>query len=306
MSNKPHTLIIGAGSIGLRHANVLKGLGHDVAFVTARTDLEFRTFATVESALSETNTTYVVVANITSKHANTVQSLINAGFTGKVLVEKPAQLGNPQIENFDSLAVAFNLRLHPGLIMLRETIKDATVYAVECYVGQHLDTWRTGRDRKDQYSSFAAQGGGVLRDLSHELDYLTWIFGNCLELAATGGRIADVTVDSDDSWAIIGALTNAKQFSLQMNYLDTKPRRELRVLTSKGTIRVDLINMEFETDGNLQQLPGKTADTYEAMHKAFLSGNGNELASLEAGDAVDRMITLIETSAREKKWVTAQ
>lgn len=299
-------IVVGAGSIGLRHANVLKAIGFNVVFVTSRTELTEQVFPSIPEALSATQASYVVIANITSKHAEAVQALAKVNYVGKVLVEKPAQLGVLAENEFEALAVAFNLRLHPGLLKLREQIRTSEVYAVECYVGQHLDTWRPGRDKSEQYSAYLSQGGGVLRDLSHELDYLTWIFGDVLEIAATGGRVADVTVDADDSWAIIGRLEKAPQFSLQMNYLDTKPRRELRVLTSKGTVRVDLINMQFETEDGLVELSGKTADTYEAMHRAFLSGKAEELASLEAGDAVDRLIQIIESAAREKRWVTVK
>ena len=305
MAKNMTSIIIGAGSIGLRHAGVLKELGHRVVFVSSRTDLEEEVFSNVAEALAATDADYAVVANVTSKHNAAVAELAEAGFHGSVLVEKPAQISSADTSGFSATAVAFNLRLHPVLRELSNRLAQVTVYAVECYVGQHLSTWRTGRDLASQYSAHADQGGGVLRDLSHELDYLTWIFGPWLSLAATGGRVADVTVDSDDSWAVIGELANAKQFSLQINYLDTKPRRELRLTTSAGTIRADLIGMVIEDENGTLELGGKTADSYRSMHQAFLAGKVDELASLDEGNAVDTLIGVIEASAREKKWMFA-
>lgn len=303
MTKNLTSIIIGAGSIGLRHADALKALGHQVVFVSSRTDLEDATFSSVAEAVAGTTSEYAVVANVTSRHDSVVADLTKAGFQGKVLIEKPAQITHADVSGFSEIAVAFNLRLHPVLLELRKRLAGLTIYAVECYVGQHLSTWRNGRDLSAQYSAHADQGGGVLRDLSHELDYLTWIFGPWVSLAATGGRIADVTVDSDDSWAIIGELQKAKQFSLQMNYLDTKPRRELRITTSAGTIRADLIGMVLEDELETLELSGKTADTYGAMHKSFLYGKVEDLAGLDEGNAVDRLIAVIETSARDKKWM---
>ena len=44
-------LIVGAGSIGSRHAEVLRDLGHDVAFVSSRTDLSGPVYRSVSSGL---------------------------------------------------------------------------------------------------------------------------------------------------------------------------------------------------------------------------------------------------------------
>lgn len=306
MVRKPTSIIIGGGSIGLRHADALTELGHEVVIVSARNDLSLRTFKTIAESVAATSAGYAVVANITSKHSDAVAELSDAGFTGKLLIEKPSQIGSISTAAFSKVAVAFNLRLHPAIEELRKLITGVEVYAVECYVGQHLSTWRAGRELEAQYSSHADQGGGVLRDLSHELDYITWIFGSWVSISAIGGRLADLTVDSDDSWAIIGELSRAKQFSLQMNYLDTKPTRELRITTSAGTIRVDLIGMEIEANDARITLPGKTADTYVAMHENFLNSDGSVLATLDEGNAVDLLIAVIEESSHKKKWMFAK
>ena len=38
----------------------------------------------------------------------------------------------------------------------------------------------------------------MLRDLSHELDYMTWLFGPCRRVAALGGRFGPLAIDSDE------------------------------------------------------------------------------------------------------------
>ena len=38
--------------------------------------------------------------------------------------------------------------------------------------------WRPKQDYHTSYSAYKNKGGGVLLDLSHELDYATWIFGS--------------------------------------------------------------------------------------------------------------------------------
>ena len=45
-------------------------------------------------------------------------------------------------------------------------------------VGQYLPDWRPGTDYKSGVSAQKDLGGGALLELSHELDYLQWFFGN--------------------------------------------------------------------------------------------------------------------------------
>jgi predicted dehydrogenase len=302
VTTKQISLVIGAGSIGMKHARALDKLGHDVVFVTSREDIDHQRFRDVSAAIQAVNPSYAVIANATHLHAKAARDLSTAGYSGRVLVEKPAQLDDVDMSGFDEVAIAFNLRFHPCLIALKEALVNSAVFAVECYVGQDLRTWRNDRDVSSQYSAYKNQGGGVLRDLSHELDYLTWIFGSPISFAAIGGRLSDITVDSDDSWAIVGELENAPQFSLQLNYLDTISTRTIRVLTNLGTFSVDLVRMTLEQNEKTHQFEGATADTYGAMHRAFLSGSPHLLAGAVEARAVDKWIDDIEDASATKKW----
>ena len=48
-----------------------------------------------------------------------------------------------------------------------------------------------------------ARGGGVLRDLSHELDYLLLLGGSWRRVAGAGGRIGPLDIRSDDYWSLL-------------------------------------------------------------------------------------------------------
>jgi len=172
-------LVIGHGSIGQRHVRILRALGCDVAIISRR-ELGFQScYTDLLRALEEHRPEYVVVANPTSRHLETITALASAGFAGKVLVEKPL-FGRSRtfIETpFSQFAVAYNLRFHPVVQRLRELLLGEVIISAQAYVGQYLPDWRPASDYRQSYSASAAQGGGALRDLSHELDYLAWIFG---------------------------------------------------------------------------------------------------------------------------------
>ncbi|MEO8261548.1 MAG: Gfo/Idh/MocA family oxidoreductase [Pseudolysinimonas sp.] len=296
-------LIVGAGSIGLRHARVLAGLGHDVAAVTARDDLDVPVYRDLASAVSGHDPEYVVIATETARHHVGVAGLLDAGYRGALLIEKPLAVDPSALTEFERVGVAFNLRFHPVIVALRAALAGTTVLTVEAYAGQHLSGWRPGRPVEEQYSAHADAGGGALRDLSHELDYLASLFGPARGVFARGGRLADVTVDSDDAWGIVAEFATAPIVTLQVNYLDTRTRRRLVINTGATTIEADLIRRTLTVDGESTDFAVAADDTYRAMHEALLGGADGVTTVAEAA-ATDALINMIETSAATREWVT--
>ena len=299
-------LVIGAGSIGERHATLLEGLGLATASVSSRSDLARDTFTTVPSAVQSWRPDYVVVANETALHSSAFSQLQLAGFGGSLLVEKPLGFlpSARAAEQFHRVGVGFNLRFHPVLVAAKSLLGEADVYTVEAYAGQALDTWRPGRSPESQYSGSRERGGGVLRDLSHEIDYLHWLFGSCLGLFAAGGRIANVTADSDDAWGVVAHYEKAPLVTLQLNYLDTRSRRRVVINSSIGTIEIDLIASTLVRDGSVQEFATERDTTYLLMHQAML-GDVDQLATLDDGLVVEEVISMVEASATDRAWVSA-
>ena len=298
-------LIVGAGSIGMRHAEVLTSLDSEVAFVSSRADLVQNTYSSIVEAITEFNPDYVVISNPTALHSQAFQDLTAAGFSGRVLVEKPANIASTLAlpGTFSSVHVAYNLRFHPVMMALRSELQGKKIFSVQAYAGQDLTTWRPGRDVKEQYSAKTSQGGGVLRDLSHELDYLQWLFGNAKEVVALGGRLGSLTVDSDDSWSVLFTTELAQQVSLSINYFDIPGSRAVRVVTETATILADFIAGTLSVNGEIRkQFSVERNDTYLAMHTDVL-GQGLVAADIESALNTDQLILEIERSATEKIWV---
>lgn len=298
-------LIVGAGSIGMRHAEVLTSLNSEVAFVSSRADLGQKTYSSIVEAITEFNPDYVVISNPTALHSKAFQELTAAGFSGRVLVEKPANIASALAlpGTFSSVHVAYNLRFHPVMTALRSELQGKKIFSVQAYAGQDLTTWRPGRDVKEQYSAQTSQGGGVLRDLSHELDYLQWLFGNAKEVVALGGRFGELTVDSDDAWSMLFTAELAVQVSLSINYFDIPGSRAVRVVTDTATLFADFISGTLSVNGEiLKNFSVDRNDTYLAMHTDVL-GQGLVAADIESALNTDQFILDIERSATEKIWV---
>jgi predicted dehydrogenase len=309
MTSVTRALVVGLGSIGTRHVEVLAALGCEVSVVSRRPAAAgtVPTFATIADAVREAAPDYVVLARETSRHASDVVELAAAGFRGRLLVEKPLT-SDPvplPLEGFERVAVAYNLRFHPVLEQLRQELLGARIVTATAHAGQHLSTWRPGTDHRDSYSADPAAGGGVLRDLSHELDYLQWLFGGWRRVAAHGGSSGVLGVASDDAWGVLLELERCPLVSLQLDYLDRIGQRRVVVTTDESTFVADLVAGELRRDGVVAALPAERQLTYVRQHEALLGDGDDRACTAAEGARVVELIAAIETAARERRWVTA-
>jgi predicted dehydrogenase len=143
----------------------------------------------------------------------------------------------------------------------------------------------------------------VLRDLSHELDYLSWLLGECQGVFALGGRLGSVTDDSDDAWGIIARHERAPIVTLQLNYLDTQKRRRIVLNTSSGTIEADLVASTIRVNGVEESFDSDRNSSYRAMHEAMLNDPKSHVATAGDGIVTDQTIAMIERSASDRRWV---
>lgn len=300
-------LVVGYGSIGARHARLLTGLGLDVAVVSRRDLAAAKVFPSIADAVAAFAPDYVVVASRTHEHRRDFAALAGTGFTGTVMVEKPLfdGGGDVPVHRFACMFVAYNLRFHPVVARLRALLADAEVYSVQACVGQYLPDWRPGTDYRQGYSARKAEGGGALRDLSHELDYLTWMLGGWTRLTALGGHVSNLEIDSDDAFSLLLETRRCPVVAVHMNYLDSTLRREVLALTDKGSIRADLAAGTVEAGGQTESFAVDRDDTYVAEHEAALAGGDGTLCTLAEGLDVVRMIDAAERAATEKAWVAA-
>lgn len=298
------TLVVGYGSIGARHARILRELGCPVALVSRHATGE-GFYDELPKALNAYRPEYVVVANRTSEHAATLENLARHGFNGWVLVEKPLfdRMLEPPYTGFKGLFVGYNLRFDPVLRALRERMADVRAVSAHVYVGQYLPHWRPGTDYRQSYSASRKEGGGVLRDLSHELDYVQWLFGRWHRLTATGGHLSSLEITSDDVMSILMNCQRCDVLSLSLNYLDTTHQRNLTVNLDGHTFVADLMKGVLLHDSETVTFPVERDDTYTRQHQAMLSGHHDDLCSLKEGLEALNTIEAVERAVTTLTWI---
>jgi predicted dehydrogenase len=110
-----------------------------------------------------------------------------------------------------------------------------------CEVGQYLPSWRPNIDYRKSVSAQNVLGGGVLLELSHELDYLGWIFGEVEWVRATLSRQSNLEIDVEDSaFIVMKFLSDFPGASLigtvQMDFIRHDSTRLCYAIGDKGTL----------------------------------------------------------------------
>jgi len=255
-------LVVSYGSIGRRHIGNLRFLCPAAQIGVLRTNTPMG--AATESLPEGINVQFfelddalafapdaVVVASPASTHLYYALAFIARGVP--VLVEKPLadttrglrELVAKAAEHQVRAAVAYNLRYKPSLQHVRQQVLTGSigeVLSVRAEVGQYLPDWRPGTRYQDNVSAQAALGGGALLELSHELDYLYWMFGLPHSVTARGGRLSALDLDVEDLVELLLEYENPRRLvSVHLDFIQRVPHRFCRLIGSQGTLVWDAI-----------------------------------------------------------------
>ena len=140
--------------------------------------------------------------------------------------------------------VGYNLRFHPTLKAVREIILGGQVgeiLSVRAWIGQYLPDWHYGEDYRTGYMARPELGGGVILTLSHELDYLFWLFGEVSEVTAASARPLCLEMSTESLAEITLEFQNGVVGQVHLDCLRRTPARGCEIVGTEGTIQVDLL-----------------------------------------------------------------
>lgn len=280
----------------MKHANLLKKIkkSSSILFFSNRKNKEFN----ITNQILETviyNPDYILVCSETYKHFQHMK-LIEKNFKNKiVLVEKPLfhKLINFKFKN-NKYYVGYNLRFHPVLNFLKDKINFKNVFSISIACNSFLPKWRKNIDYFKSYSSSKKKGGGVLLDLSHEIDYLQWLFGNVNKIEYKKiKKISNLKIFSEDTAQIIGKIKKIN-FTLNLSYFSRHQERRIIIDGKKETIIGDLINYNVKiiNDKKVKNIKFKNNkdQTYIEQHLAILRNLKKNLCDLSEANKTLKLI----------------
>ena len=249
--------VIGLGSIGLRHLANLHLLFPDATLLaisasgnSSQTLPDYASSASM-AQLINAKPEFVIVASPASLHQQHTEQLLAEGIA--VLVEKPLTASADQTQQLlltakrfpESIVdVGYCLRYLPAAQQLK-TILEAghlgRVFTVIAQVGQYLPHWRPGKDYRHSVSASQALGGGAMLELSHELDYLQWLFGPLMLCHARNRKSGVLELDVEDISELY--LTTADNISalVHLDFVQQRAFRRCSIIAQHGRLEWDLV-----------------------------------------------------------------
>jgi predicted dehydrogenase len=243
----PHIIVIGAGSIGKRHAENLVKLGATVDIYDLNKLLAdqvcSQTGCTRVDDLDKAlcHGTYQAGIVCTPNHLHVPVAKKVAAASMDIFIEKPLSDSFGGVESLvsevksrDLICMAgFNLRYEPGLQLIKKILKpeDVAFALIEC--GSYLPSWRPHSDYRKQYSANRSMGGGIILDDVHEIDYACWLFGYPEKVQCTYGRFSNLEIDVEDTAEFILQYPG-KLVTIHSDYLQQKYTRKCKICLRNG------------------------------------------------------------------------
>ncbi len=244
--------VLGTGSIGTRHLNVLRQIAEVEPIAVPRRPERVRELAagghaavsTLQEAVAR-GASLAIIATDTGRHVEDGVAALAAGLD--LLVEKP--LARDAIEAASLVAEAGQrgkqifvgcvLRFSESLGVFREWLPMVgRLHSVRVECQSYLPDWRPQRPYQHSYSARRNEGG-VLRDLIHEIDYTGWIFGWPAALQARLTNTGTLGIEIEEAAELAWDTAQGCAVSVRVDYLTRPTRRLVLACGRDGTIQWD-------------------------------------------------------------------
>lgn len=299
-------VIIGYGSIGIKHHQVLKKLNcFDNIYILSRREFRRKHFYKSWSDIKQLSPKYFVISNESNNHLKTFNLINNTFENVKIYIEKPIFLGtiHPKLKNNNSAIIGYNMRQHPAISKTLKLINSLNIYKIDAKCVSYLPLWRKKSYTKT-HSASKYKCGGIVYELSHELDYLNYLFKNLKITNSQFSKLSDLKLNYEDNFYGEFKSSKCKHITLTLNYYDLIPERILKIYSSNKTIKIDFIkniiiikslkNMStFKINYNLNK-------SYLDTHQKFLNNEYSSLCRFDQGLNLLKVINKIYSNSYRK------
>lgn len=250
--------VIGLGNIAKRHRENLKKMFPRIEIIAMSASGRIPSENICNSDLVAPNIQSVIdfnvdmaiIASPASLHSLHAIPLIEAGIP--VLIEKPVATSLEDTKAIIkakkkykvNVGVGYCLKYLPSALFVRDFIESGRggkIFNANIEIGQYLPDWRPNTDYKQSVSANKSLGGGVLFELSHELDYAQWLFGKISVEHALIRNTGELDIEVEDVADLLASTESGCVVNLHLDFLQKQASRKCKIIFSKGSLVWDLI-----------------------------------------------------------------
>jgi predicted dehydrogenase len=258
--------IVGLGSIGRRHLRLISEIRPDIKIIVVRSGhgsacdeekMAVKITDSIGDAIKE-GIQAAIISSPATLHLKQSLELAKNGI--HLLIEKPISHTSDRVkellkivnENRITTMVGYVLRYDLGAMKFKNwldnKVKGKILHArIEC--GSYLPDWRPDQDYRKTVSALPELGGGVLLELSHELDYLHWFFGNPVDVQAQIRNSGTLDINVEDQADLLMTSEQGYPITVQIDFNRRHIERKCKVLTTEGELIWDAVNKNVTWKG---------------------------------------------------------
>jgi predicted dehydrogenase len=317
---KRKIVIVGMGSIGRRHANLLAERSDtDIAFCDpdqtmlerSRTEIgPYKAHSGFEQALAS-HPDIMILA--TPHHLHVDQTLMALNRNIHVLCEKPMsdslasakRLAREAPNYAATVGIGFHFHFHKGLLRLKELITNGflgQIIHISCRVGSFI----TLANSTSRYQ--ASMQGALLLDYAHQPDLIYWLQNQIPQRVYVSASLAgDMEFFSDPNILDMSLKFQGPfRSTIHLNYLQMPERHEYEIVGDKGWALLDAntgqlkLGNLYENTINIEHIMLDRDQMYRDEHQAFFDAiDGNRAVETSPQDG---LISMAIIDAAMRSW----
>lgn len=247
-------LFCGLGSIGERHLSNLIATGETEIIAFRKNNLplrtvnkKIRTFLNIDDVLKE-KPDIAFITNPSQFHIPLAQILADNGC--HLFIEKPLSSTLSGVKKLLVTSkkkklivkVGFMMRYHPAIKQIKKWLDENTIgipLFAKVTWGEYLPAWHPWEDYSKGYTANKAMGGGPINSLCHDIDLLSWFFGQPSSVFAAIGRNSSLKISTEHSAELLLQYKNRFLAEVHLDFLQLPPKRVWEIVGDKGKIEFD-------------------------------------------------------------------
>ena len=311
-------LIISLGSMGNKYLEIVREYWPNIELgvVTSSNpkDRNFngiKVFNSIEKAI-KWGPSAALVASPASEHVLQAIYLSEAGIPK--LIEKPLGIGLESKEQLNKLinlaksnviCLGYVLRQSPCAKFMKKMLdqnKIGKLIEADFYCSSWLPNWRKGRDYRETVSSKKLLGGGVLLEMSHEIDMALWLLDEIKIIGSfiNNSNLLEIESDVEDTALLLGENKANVAITIRINFCSKNQQRLVSINGEKGALIWDVLKnkviLRDVKDSELYETKIQIKDLYKVQLEEFFSNiekNSYDLDNLKKGIKVLELIKKI-------------